>query len=97
MEKDGSERETRGKLGVQERKRPGEDLDDMARLRYELGVMKRQMRDKDVMVETLSARVGSLVDHIEDMRRESSERQTSTENTLKTVKGLLRQIAARGV
>jgi chromosome segregation ATPase len=69
-----SERETRGKLGAQERKRRKEDLDTMARLRNELGVMKRQMRDKDAMVETLSTRVGSLVDHIEDMRRESSER-----------------------
>ena len=54
-------REVCGKLGSVERKRRQEDVDNMNRLRNELGVLKRQMRDKDRMVEELSGRVGTLV------------------------------------
>ena len=54
-------REVCGKLGSVERKRRQEDVDNMNRLRNELGVLKRQMLDKDRMVEELSDRVGTLV------------------------------------
>ena len=58
-------REVCGKLGSVERKRRQEDVENMGRLRNELGVMKRQMRDKDRMVETLSNRVEALSEQVE--------------------------------
>ena len=80
-------REVCGKLGSVERKRRQEDVENMGRLRNELGVMKRQMRDKDRMVETLSNRVEALseqveaigdrveavLDHLEDVHHEMSD------------------------
>lgn len=46
--------ETRGKLGAQERKRRKVDLDEISRLRNEVGVLKRQNRDKDNMIKAMS-------------------------------------------
>lgn len=79
-------REVCGKLGSVERKRRQEDIDNMNRLRNELGVMKRQMRDKDRMVQTLSDRVEALVHQSEDLRRELDERQISNENQIEDLR-----------
>lgn len=79
-------REVCGKLGSVERKRRQEDIDNMNRLRNELGVMKRQMRDKDRMVQTLSDRVEALVHQSEDLRRELAERQISNENQIEDLR-----------
>ena len=57
----------RGQLGVQGRKRRREDLEEIGRLRNEVGVLKRQNRDKDQAVKALSAHVMSLEDKMKEM------------------------------
>lgn len=63
----------RGQLGVQGRKRRKEDLEEIARLRNEVGVLKRQNRDKDQAVKVLSAHVMSLEVKMKDMMTTHSE------------------------
>ena len=77
-----SEQTTRlllGLLGSQERKRRKVDTDEISRLRNEIGVMKRQSRDKDAqyteMIGTLSDRVEELLCQMEDMRAENNSNQ----------------------
>ena len=57
----------RGQLGSQERKRRKVDLEEIGRLRHEIGVLKRQNRDKDVVVKAMGDRVKSLVDQMAEM------------------------------
>ena len=51
---------TRGKLGAQERKRRKVDLEEISRLRNEIGVLKRQNRDKDNMIKALADDVNDI-------------------------------------
>ena len=77
-----SERTTRmvlGLLGSQERKRRKVDTDEISRLRNEIGIMRRQSRDRDAeyteMIGTLSDRVEELLCQMEDMRNENKNRE----------------------
>ena len=99
-------REVCGKLGSVERKRRQEDVENMGRLRNELGVLKRQMRDKDRMVEELSGRVGTLVQQsresderlistVEDLRREVTDRQVANDAKMDALMDLVRQLVDR--
>ena len=56
--------QVRGKLGAQERKRRKVDTDEISRLRNELGVLKRQMRDKDRMFSTQIQRLADAVERV---------------------------------
>ena len=75
--------QTRGRLGAEERKRRKVDLDEIARLRMELGISRRQNRDKDRMVETMSSRLELLANEQAETRIETADRQTMMENALK--------------
>ena len=68
--------------------------------------MKRQMRDKDRMVEELSGRVGTLVQQsresderlistVEDLRREVTDRQVANDAKMDALMDLVRQLVDR--
>ena len=97
-----SEQTTRlllGLLGSQERKRRKVDTDEISRLRNEIGVMKRQSRDKDAqyteMIGTLSDRVEELLCQMEDMRSENKNREDILLHEMAESKKILALLAAR--
>ena len=97
-----SEQTTRlllGLLGSQERKRRKVDTDEISRLRNEIGVMKRQSRDKDAqyteMIGTLSDRVEELLCQMEDMRSENKNREDILLREMAESKKILALLAAR--
>ena len=83
MEEERISFQARGRLGAEERKRRKVDLDEIARLRMELGISRRQNRDKDKMVETMSSRLELLANEQVETRIETADRQTMMENALK--------------
>ena len=67
----------RGQLGAQERKRRKVDLEEIGRLRAELGVCKRQHRDNDRVVAALGECVASMDEKMQtliDLVRTIAER-----------------------
>ena len=91
-------RELCGKLGPVERKRRQGCLDTMGLISNELGVMKRQMRDKNRMVQTLSDRVEALVHNFEDVHHQMAEmtaRQVASNIKLDAISDLLMQLVNR--
>ena len=67
----------RGQLGAQERKRRKVDLEEIGRLRAEIGVLKRQRRDNDRVVAALGERVASMDEKMQtliDLVRTIAER-----------------------
>ena len=67
----------RGQLGAQERKRRKVDLEEIGRLRAEIGVFKRQRRDNDRVVAALGERVASMDEKMQtliDLVRTIAER-----------------------
>jgi hypothetical protein len=66
-------RVVRGLLGAQERRRRKVDLDEISRLRNEVGVCRRQIRDKDRIIVEMKAELAALRDEIrsefDDMKK----------------------------
>jgi predicted phage tail protein len=79
----------RGQLGAQERKRRKVDLEEIGRLRTDLGVMKRQLRDKDNVVAALGEHVASLDGRVASL----DERVASIDEKMQTLIDLVRIIA----
>jgi chromosome segregation ATPase len=76
----------RGQLGAQERKRRKVDLEEIGRLRDEVGVLKRQLRDKDRVVAALGKHVASLGEQMHDMNEQMTEMREQTNEQMHEMK-----------
>jgi hypothetical protein len=76
----------RGQLGAQERKRRKVDLEEIGRLRAEVGVLKRQLRDKDRVVAALGKHVASLGEQMHDMNEQMTEMREQTNEQMHEIK-----------
>lgn len=92
--------QVRGQLGAQERKRRKVDLDEISRLRNEVGILKRQARDKDKTIESMGAQIAQTRSEVERFRdsvfqqmqasyRESAEFRESVLNRFDTLTDLM--------
>ena len=86
--------QVRGKLGSQERKRRKIDTDEISRLRNENGVMKRQNRDKEKMIETMSTRVERLAENVKTMNTKVERLSENVETMNTRVEGLFENVEA---
>jgi chromosome segregation ATPase len=100
----------RGQLGAQERKRRKVDLEEISRLRAEVGVLKRQLRDKDRVVAALGKHVASLDEQMHDMKEtmhemkekmhevkeQTNEQMQEMKRQNDTLIDLVRMLVARG-
>jgi len=59
----------RGQLGAQERKRRKVDLEEIGRLRTDLGVLKRQLRDKDRVIDEQMQEMKSQINTLLELVR----------------------------
>ena len=101
----------RGQLGAQERKRRKVDLEEIGRLRAEVGVCKRQLRDKDRVVAALGGQMydmkeqmteqmhdmkEQMTEQMHDMKEQMTEQMQESKRQNDTLVNLVRTLAPRG-